>query len=132
MNSYFVAKVKYVEAVPDTDKEKKKTVQVLVDAMTCQEAEVKVLKWIPSNWKDYSVIAVNPSVIADISKEGPSETWYDINVKYEGENGKWTNHHIAANGSIPEDIVKRVLRANGSAAFESAKRLKCIIDEDIT
>lgn len=129
---FFVVKLRYVEPVPDTDKEKTRTVQVLVDAMTCQEAEVKVKAWVPSNWRDSSVDAVNPAGINEISKDGPSETWYGITVKFEGENGKWTKHTIAANGGIPEDILKRVLRANGTAAFESARRLKYLIDEDLT
>lgn len=129
---YFVAKVKYTEPVPDSDKFKKKSAQVLVDAVTVMEAETKVLKWIPANWKDAFVDGVVPAPVHEIMRDGPSETWYAITVKFESDNGKMQAHTIAVNGGIPEESIKKVIRANGRAEFEAAKRLRYIIDEDLT
>ena len=62
---YFLAKVQFVTEDEKSGKLKKVTVQYLVDAMSCTEAEAKVTSWL-GGINDFEVKAVSESPIAEV------------------------------------------------------------------
>jgi hypothetical protein len=64
MKKYFQVKVQFRQE-DERGKIKKVNVQYLVDAMSCTEAEARVVKWLGS-MNDYEVKSVSESQIAEV------------------------------------------------------------------
>lgn len=129
---YFIAKVKYKEPVPDSDKEKKVTKKFLVRAETVTEVEIKVTQWFPANWKDAEVKSVNETPIQELIKQGESETWWQFKIMFEDtDSGKWTPYVLAANGGTIEIGIPRVKNAHSMAEIEAVQKLKVELDSDL-
>ncbi len=62
---YFLAKVQFLTEDEKSGKIKKVTVQYLVDAMSCTEAEAKVTKWL-GDLNDFEVKSVSESSILGV------------------------------------------------------------------
>jgi len=69
MNTYYIARVEFTTVI-DTKaggtKEKKNKVQYLVDAMSCTEAEGKVMENLKDSVSDYEIKGIAQSKIIEI------------------------------------------------------------------
>jgi hypothetical protein len=65
---YFLAKVQFLTEDEKSGKIKKVTVQYLVDAMSCTEAEAKVTKWL-GDLNDFEVKSVSESAILGVIQD---------------------------------------------------------------
>lgn len=63
---YFHVKVQFVTEDENTGRLKKVTVQYLVDAMSCTEAEARIVAFLGSGYTDYAVKSVSESPISTV------------------------------------------------------------------
>lgn len=66
MVKYFLAKVQFMIEDEKSGRLKKTVVQYLVDAMSCTEAEAKIVKHLGSGFTDYEVKSVSESPISTV------------------------------------------------------------------
>lgn len=129
---YCTVKLKWSEPKEGTDQMQKKTKRLLVRADSVSEAEGRMLGWVPGNYQDPEVKGVDESDIVGIHKQDESETWWFITLSDENDKGKFVPFNIAINGNQELEVLKNVVTTlYRTSQFESMKRFKVIVDDDL-
>lgn len=129
---YFSAKLKYLEAVPDSEKMKKVQKNFLVNALSVTEVEIKVQNWIPSNFKEASIKEVKRMPISALKLEGDSEEFWLVKSKTENlDGGKPQIFQEVYNGLNPEEVIKKIKNSLSIFEIESISRFNTIIDKEL-
>lgn len=129
---YCTVKLKWLEPKEGTDQMQKKSKRFLVRADSVSEAEGRVLSWVPGNYQDPEVKGVAESDIVSIHKKDDSENWWFVTLSDENDSGKFVPFNVIINGNqeleVLKDLVSNLYR---TSQFESMKRFKVILDDDL-
>jgi len=128
---YYLAKLEWMQPKEGSEEMETKKKQYLVKALSCAEAEGKMLKWCPANYQDPVVTSITESSITDIKKRGESEHWWQSKLGDENEKGKLVPFFVATNGGDHMEVLKDLDTTYKTSEFLELKKLNCIIDEDL-
>src|SRR6185369_1304934 len=128
---YYDVKLQWLQPKDGTDEMEKKKKTFIVNALSCMEAEGKILKWIPSNYQDAVVKGTTESKIVDLKMDNESEDWWEVVMADENEKGKLIPFIVVINGTNHLEVLKRINTLYSTSEFESIKKYKKIVDDDL-
>lgn len=129
---YYKVKLQYLLPKEDTDEMKKENKNFFVNALSCAEAEGKILSWAPSNWQDTTVTGCTEANVIEIRKEfTESETWWEAIQGDENEKGKLVQYHVIINGNNHMEVIKKLNSLFSMSEFVGIKKINTIVDEDL-
>lgn len=79
--SWIEVKVRY-EKMTESGKSVKVTDPYLVDALSCTEAEARVVDEVSKSTSDFNVLAVNKTKISEIFRDDSGDKWYKVKVNF--------------------------------------------------
>lgn len=128
---FYITKLQWLQPKEGTDEMEKKRKSFLVNALSCSEAEMKILKWCPANYQDPVVKGTTESTIIDLKNEFDSEIYWEAKLADENEKGKLVPFNVAIDGGNHIEVIKKLDSLYGTSEFLSIKKMSCIVDDDL-
>lgn len=129
---YYIAKLKWEQPKDSTDEMQKVNKSFLVNAVSVTDVEVKITEWKPSNYENLEIVGVQESKIIDIITETNSEVYWECKLGDENAKGKLVPFVIAIDGANHLEVLKRVNQKYAMSEFLEIKKMKVVIDTDLT
>ena len=140
---HFIATVKYKKPAENGQPGDERSVQekYLVNAVSVTEAEVRIIKWKPSNYKELDCKSVGIIELdAIISDELEENGYYIGRVKYsvEGKKGKikWRSFQALVNGKDIKDALSKLEKYYETSSVDmkvaSISESRIIVDSSLT
>lgn len=135
---YFIATVKYAKPLEGGESGQMKVFneKYLVDAVTVTDAEMKINKWFPSNYKDLSVGSV---VFFDldsvITTELKDDTYYLARVAYidnSSKKPKTKTFQVLVCGDSIEEALKTIMVKFYDYTIKGIAESKIIVDSTLS
>lgn len=133
---YYSVKLNWEQPKEGSDEMKKHSQNFLVYALSCTEAEARMVQWTPSNYQDAFVTDVKKTNISDLRLKGDSETFWLIKVMddLDGTADKPKATYCVYDGNHLEDAVRKASSdwsGWSGSELEDVKKFKTIVDDDL-
>lgn len=137
---FFTVKIEYTEPIEGTDESKKANKVYLVDAVSVTDAEAKLIKVLPDNYKDKRVTGVTPSNVSEIVTSGESDNYLISRISYPTESSKgkikMASFYAMVNGKDVEEALKHLKEkymsdSSTDYAINSISTSNIICDEEL-
>jgi hypothetical protein len=129
---YFIVKLKWSEPKDGGEDFKRFSKRFLVRADSVTEAEARVLNWIPSNYQDPEIPGADEADVTDLVKDGDSEVWWYFGLSDENEKGRFVPFSVVINGGNEKEVLTKITsKLYQTSQFESMKRFKAMVDDDL-
>jgi len=135
---YFKTKIEYLLQVEDEEGFEKKKEDYLVNADSVTYAEAKILKDLPSNYRDKTVMSVNKSNVSEIIQSSGNE-WFIVGMKFATDEVdkkgkvKYQYSPIMINGKNIDNAIENINDHFGTADFKivSVQSTKIVIFDSL-
>ena len=128
---FYQVKLQWSQPKEGGDEMEKKRKSFLVNALSCTEAEAKILTWVPSSYQDPSIKGIVESPIVEIKSNSDSEDWWIAKLGDENDKGKLVPFLVAINGSNHLEVVKKLDSLYSTSEFLEIKKFAGIVDDEL-
>ena len=130
---YYTVKLRWSQPKEGSDEIVKTSKSFLVFASSLAEAEIKFAGWIPANYQDPNVEAVQQTKIVNLDTVGAAEPYWLVKLLDDADGRSKPQSYLVVMNGVNLDEVNRKIKTNYlMQEVEAVQKFKPIIDEDLT